>query len=300
MKEIFLLKLGEIVLKGANKRQFEDKLRQNIRRRMKAYGNFDVYLMQSTVYVEPMDDDADVDGAWEACRCIFGLVSLCRCRACEKDIDTIYDTVVEYLGDDLSCAESFKVESKRADKRFPLTSIGISQEIGGRLAEAYPDCRVDVHKLKGRNYISGNVGQHLLRNYGSEHHCQLESDLGLLFSGKIINNAVYSVYCSLGMHGGNDRMSGFCRGNGGAYGLGITHFSQKYNVGSLPQTRAQSGEVVDGVYGDLALTHYAFLIFMEVLYWILESDNVTVASLVDPVYNACLSGGFSAAGGSGK
>ena len=145
MKEIFLLKLGEIVLKGANKRQFEDKLRQNIRRRVKAYGYFDVYLMQSTVYVEPMDELADVDGAWDACHTIFGLVSLCRCRACEKDLDSIYQTIEEYLGDDLECAESFKVESKRSDKRFPLTSIGISQEIGGRLAEAHPSCRVDVH-----------------------------------------------------------------------------------------------------------------------------------------------------------
>ena len=145
MKEIFLLKLGEIVLKGANKRQFEDKLRQNIRRRMKMYGNFDVYIMQSTVYVQPMDDEADVDGAWEACRCIFGLVSLCRCRACEKDLDSIYNTIEEYLGDELDCAASFKVESKRSDKRFPLTSIAISQEIGGRLAEAHPDCQVDVH-----------------------------------------------------------------------------------------------------------------------------------------------------------
>ena len=145
MKEIFLLKLGEIVLKGANKRQFEDKLRYNIRRRMKEYGNFDVYIMQSTVYVEPMDDEADVDGAWEACHCIFGLVSLCRCRACEKNLDSIYNTVEEYLGDDLDCAESFKVESKRSDKAFPMTSIAISQEIGGRIAEAHPDCRVDVH-----------------------------------------------------------------------------------------------------------------------------------------------------------
>ncbi len=145
MKEVFLLKLGEIVLKGANKRQFEDKLRQNIRRRMKAYGNFDVYIMQSTVYVQPMDDEADVDGAWEACRCIFGLVSLCRCRSCEKDLDSIYNTIEEYLGDELDCAASFKVESKRSDKRFPLTSIAISQEIGGRLAEAHPDCQVDVH-----------------------------------------------------------------------------------------------------------------------------------------------------------
>lgn len=144
MKEIFLLKLGEIVLKGANKRQFEDKLRQNIRRRMKPYGNFDVYLMQSTVYVEPMDEMADIDGAWEACHTIFGLVSLCRCRACEKNLDSIFNAIEEYLGDDLDCADSFKVESKRSDKTFPLTSIGISQEIGGRLAEAHPNCRVDV------------------------------------------------------------------------------------------------------------------------------------------------------------
>ncbi len=153
MREIFLLKLGEIVLKGANKRQFEDKLRQNVRRRVKAYGNFDVYLMQSTVYVEPMDDDADVDGAWDACHTIFGLVRLCRCRACEKDIDKIYDTIEEYLGDDLDCAATFKVESKRSDKRFPLNSIEISQEIGGRLAEAHPNCKVDVRKPEYTVYV---------------------------------------------------------------------------------------------------------------------------------------------------
>ena len=153
MKEIFLLKLGEIVLKGANKRQFEDKLRQNIRRRMKPYGNFDVYLMQSTVYVEPLDEMCDVDGAWDACHCIFGLVSLCRCRPCEKNLDSIFETVESYLGDDLDFAKSFKVESKRADKRFPLTSIQISQEIGGRLAEAHPDCAVDVHNPEYTVYV---------------------------------------------------------------------------------------------------------------------------------------------------
>ena len=144
MKEIFLLKLGEIVLKGANKRQFEARLRQNVRRRMKLYGNFYVYLMQSTLYVEPMDEDCDVDGAWEACRSIFGVVSLCRCRPCEKNLDAIFEAIENYLGDDLDCAKSFKVESKRSDKRFPLTSIQLSQEIGGRLAEAHPDVEVDV------------------------------------------------------------------------------------------------------------------------------------------------------------
>ena len=145
MKEVFLLKLGEIVLKGANKRQFEDKLRQNVRRRMKPYGNFDVYIMQSTVYVEPMDEDADVEGAWDACHTIFGVVKVCRSHACEKNMESIYQAVEEYLGDDLECAESFKVESKRSDKTFPLQSIAISQEIGGRLAESHPNCRVDVH-----------------------------------------------------------------------------------------------------------------------------------------------------------
>ena len=145
MKEIFLMKLGEVVLKGANKRQFESRLRQNVRRRMKPYGEFDVYIMQSTVYVEPMNEEADVEGAWEACRSIFGVVSLCRCRPCQKDVDAIFHTIEEYLGDDLDSAKSFKVESKRSDKAFPMTSIQISQEIGGRLAEAHPATEVDVH-----------------------------------------------------------------------------------------------------------------------------------------------------------
>ena len=153
MNEIFLMKLGEIVLKGANKRQFENKLRQNVRRRMKHYGNFDVYIMQSTLYVVPEDDMADVNGAWEACHTIFGVVSLCRCRPCEKDIDAIYNAIEEYLGDDLDCAKSFKVESKRSDKRFPLTSIAISQEIGGRLAEAHPAVKVDVRNPEYTVYV---------------------------------------------------------------------------------------------------------------------------------------------------
>ncbi len=145
MNEIFLLKLGEIVLKGANKRQFEARLRQNVRRRMRPFGSFDVYILQSTVYVEPLEEDADVDGAWEACRSIFGVVSLCRCRPCEKNVDALFEAVENYLGEELDCAASFKVESKRSDKAFPLTSIQLSQEIGGRLAEAHPGCRVDVH-----------------------------------------------------------------------------------------------------------------------------------------------------------
>ena len=153
MNEIFLLKLGEIVLKGQNRKQFESKLRQNVRRRMKPYGEFDVYIIQSTVYVEPKSLDCDLEGAWEACHFIFGVVALCRCRPCEKNLDRIFEAVEAYLGEDLECAQSFKVESKRSDKAFPLTSIGISQEIGGRLAEAHPHLQVDVHRPQYTVYV---------------------------------------------------------------------------------------------------------------------------------------------------
>jgi len=145
MKEIFLLKLGEIVLKGQNRRAFEACLKGNIRKKVKHFGQFQVYLKQSTIYVEPEHDDCDLDGAWEACGTVFGIASMCRCRACEKDLDAIFHAVVEYLGDDLTTKRSFKVESKRADKQFPLNSIQISQEIGGRLAEEFPHVLVDVH-----------------------------------------------------------------------------------------------------------------------------------------------------------
>ena len=145
MKELFLLKLGEIVLKGQNRRVFEDKLKTVTRRRMAKFGTFKVSIVQSTLYVEPLTDDCDLDGAWEACGTIFGVAQMCRCRACEKDLDAIFAAVCDYLGDELSMARSFKVESKRSDKRFPLNSIQISQEIGGRLAEEFPNVAVDVH-----------------------------------------------------------------------------------------------------------------------------------------------------------
>ena len=145
MNEMFLLKLGEVVLKGLNRGAFENRLKSNLARRLRPYGSFNVYIAQSTVYVEPNDDGCDVDGAWDACHTVFGLASICRCRPCEKNTDAILAAAVAYLGDDLSQAASFKVESKRADKRFPLTSIQLSQEIGGRLHEAFPHVAVDVH-----------------------------------------------------------------------------------------------------------------------------------------------------------
>ena len=140
-----MLKLGEIVLKGMNRRNFERQLTSNLSRRLRPYGNFEISMVQSTIYVEPADENCDLERAWEACGTVFGIVSMCRCRACEKNLDAIYEGIINYLGDELAGQRSFKVESKRADKHFALNSIQISQEIGGRLAEAFPQVAVDVH-----------------------------------------------------------------------------------------------------------------------------------------------------------
>ena len=144
MKEIFLLKLGEIVLKGANKRQFEARLRQNVRRRMKRYGNYDVYIMQSTIYIEPADG-VDMDEVLEAVLNVFGVAAICRAAVCEKSMDAIWETVNTYLADELESAERFKVEAKRSDKKFPLNSIQICQQIGGDLDDKYENLIPDMH-----------------------------------------------------------------------------------------------------------------------------------------------------------
>ena len=144
--EMFLLKLGEVVLKGLNRRSFEDKLVSNVRWRLKKYGSFHVYIRQSTIYVEPQKEDCDMEAAWKSCCQVFGVVAVARAVPCEKTVEAIVETAKTYLADDFAKAKSFKVESKRADKQFRLNSIQISQAVGGDLAEAFPHITVDVHK----------------------------------------------------------------------------------------------------------------------------------------------------------
>ena len=146
MNDIILCKLGEIVLKGLNRKSFEAKLMANLRRRLEPIGSFKVYCLQSTVYIEGLEDNADMDAAFEAARRVFGIIKLVRAAACPKDKDAIAELAIRYLKDDMLRAKSFKVESKRSDKSFPMTSIGLSQYVGGALQDAYPHTVVDVHE----------------------------------------------------------------------------------------------------------------------------------------------------------
>lgn len=145
MDEVILLKLGELVLKGLNRRNFEDRLLRNVRRRLAPFGAFEVYAKQSTVYIEPKEAPCDFEGAYGAMKTVFGVVGVTRAKGCAKEMGAIIETAKEYLADTLDGAKTFKAESKRADKTFPLTSIQISQQVGGALHDAFPHIQVDVH-----------------------------------------------------------------------------------------------------------------------------------------------------------
>ena len=145
MKEILLCKYGEIVLKGANRRYFEESLCKTMRFRAKHFGNFSITPSQSTLVIEPLDEDADIDGMFETASKVFGIVGISRCAVCEKNMESIQKTAMEYIPPFLAGKKTFKVEGKRSDKRFPLGSIEIAREVGGALLSAVPSIRVDVH-----------------------------------------------------------------------------------------------------------------------------------------------------------
>lgn len=144
MKEIILVKYGEMALKGLNKKTFEDILSKNIRRRLKKIGKFSYTSAQSTLYITPEDDSIDLEEVVSKVGKIFGIAALCRACVCEKDFDDICMKSYDYLADSLSGARTFKVTAKRADKAFPMKSPEICMELGGRLLERFPHLTVDV------------------------------------------------------------------------------------------------------------------------------------------------------------
>ena len=145
MKEIILIKNGELALKGLNRCNFEDILIKNIRRRLKSLGEITIKKAQSAIYIEPIAETFDFEEALERVKLIFGIAGFSRACVCEKDMADILAKSVEYLEAPLKNVKTFKVEAKRADKRFPLTSPEICREVGGVLLSKYHHLKVDVH-----------------------------------------------------------------------------------------------------------------------------------------------------------
>lgn len=145
MQEIILIKNGELALKGLNRSTFESVLVKNIKRRMQGLGAFVISRSQSTITIEPTEAGFDMDEAVERLKKVFGIAGFQRAAAVEKDMAEILSVAKEYLADTLSEISTFKVEAKRSDKSFPLTSPEISREVGGALLSAFPHLKVDVH-----------------------------------------------------------------------------------------------------------------------------------------------------------
>ena len=164
MKEIILIKDGEIVLKGRNRRQFEDVLKKNIRIALQGLGSFAITSAQSTIAVKPLGDDIDLDEACARIGRVFGIVSFSRAALCEeKSMESVLATAPVYLEKQLRAAKTFKVEAKRSDKKFPLKSPEICRELGGVILSKYRHLTVDVHHPDVTVYVE-------IRDHGAYVH----------------------------------------------------------------------------------------------------------------------------------
>lgn len=139
------MKYGEIILKGGNRPVFERVLMKNIKNAVRNIDDVKMQIAQATIYIT-LSDNSKMDLIMERLAKIFGIVSITRAAVLEKDINSLKEGALEYCGKDLLPGRRFKVEAKRADKRFPLTSPEICMEVGGFLDDACEGLIVDVHK----------------------------------------------------------------------------------------------------------------------------------------------------------
>ena len=143
MKEVILIKEGEIFLKGLNKKSFEAILIKNIKTALKPLGPFNISKSQSTMTIFP-EENFPISIAVEKIKKIFGISSFSRAIVVEKDWEKIKTTCKEYLKDTLSSIKTFKVTSKRSDKNFFLSSPSICCEMGEFLLDEFKNLKVDL------------------------------------------------------------------------------------------------------------------------------------------------------------
>ena len=172
-KEVILLKYGELILKGLNKSRFENQLLSDLAKKLKKVGSYKISKAQSTVYVIPEDEESaeDIGVAYAECKKVFGIVALCRACEVEKDMDVILRTLPEYIKPRMEKVRTFKVETKRADKHFPLASPEISKLCGGAILSRFPHLKVDVEN-------PDVVVRVEIRDFGAYLHCGTEEGAG--------------------------------------------------------------------------------------------------------------------------
>lgn len=139
-----LVRYGEIILKGCNRPMFEDALIRNIKTAIADDGAVKITKAQATIYIEPLDDDSQTDSICEKLKKVFGIVSIVVAYRTEKSVDAAAEEIKTCFARELSEAKTFKVEAKRADKKFPLKSPEICAEVGEKVLDAFPNLTVNV------------------------------------------------------------------------------------------------------------------------------------------------------------
>lgn len=147
MKEVILCKYGEVILKGANRSDFEARMMKQLRQRARRIGNFNIFYAQSTVFIEPLDEESmeKIDEMTYQAKHVFGFVGVTRAAACRKDISEICRVTKEYIPEKIKGFKTFKAEAKRSDKTFPLSSPEIAGEVGASVLEVAPGMKVDLY-----------------------------------------------------------------------------------------------------------------------------------------------------------
>ncbi len=145
VQEILLIKNGELALKGLNRSTFESVLLKNLRHRLRPLGDFRLRTAQSTILIEPASPDIDLEEACARVSRVFGISAFSRARVAPKSMDAILAAALPYLESALQAARTFKVEAKRSDKSFPLTSPQICRVAGEAILARFPHLQVDVH-----------------------------------------------------------------------------------------------------------------------------------------------------------
>ena len=143
MRKVLLVRFGEVYLKGLNRSSFLKILTDNVKKAVKGTGA-SVWLADSRIYVADFDD---MDDMVNRVKRVFGLYSVSPAYELDKDFEQIAAACVE-LAKELQ--GTFKVFARRSDKRFPINSMDMAVELGGRILDSNPNLKVDVHKPQHR------------------------------------------------------------------------------------------------------------------------------------------------------
>lgn len=141
MRKVLLVRFGEVYLKGLNRSSFLKVLTDNVKKAVKPVGG-KVWLADSRIYVA---DVADIDDCIARVTKVFGIYSVSPAFELDKDFEQIANACVEMAK---TLRGTFKVFARRSDKTFPVRSMDMASEIGGRILDANPNLKVDVHKPK--------------------------------------------------------------------------------------------------------------------------------------------------------